>query len=151
MHFIYDKTIHQTVAVCRADIEPDALLPSSEDSVSIQLQWQSIMAGHDLKSYPLLPGAYAEALALYHQGEELLLHLDKFDPKEMDRARAKREAVRKSYNRRITEGTKSEVVSMFGRGFKKSQIAQRLGISTASVSTILKKAADTQIDDPEAA
>ena len=53
-HFIYDLDTHRTVAVVRADLEhPDMAIPSSEDPVSIRMQWESIMAGHQLKVYPL--------------------------------------------------------------------------------------------------
>jgi len=146
MHFIYDRTTNRTIAVAKADIEPDAVIPSSEDPVSIRLQWEAIMAGHDLKSYPIPDTAYAEALALFHKAEEHVLHLDRFDARAMNKARARREEFRKERERRrargITQAMRADVVERHGKGQKVSYIAQKVEIGTTSVNRILQAAND---------
>ena len=142
--FIYDRTANCTIGVVKSDIEPGAVIPSSEDAVSIRLQWEAILAGHQLKSFPLLPGAYAEALALYHQREELMLHLDRFDARAMDKARARREVVRMEQERRrkrgVTAAMRADVIERHGKGQKNYYIAKKLEMGASTVSEIITAA-----------
>jgi len=141
-HFLYDLDTHRTIGVARAGFEPDQLLASTEDPVSIRLQFEALMAGHRLKAFPIPEAAYPEALKLFHQGKELVLEMHRWDPKEMDRARASREEVRKERERRrkrgITEATKADVLDRARRGQTQTQIAKTLEISTWSAARIIK-------------
>ena len=146
MHFIYNQTTNCTIAVVKAAIEPDAVIPSSEDALSIRLQWEAIMAGHELKAYPLSASAYGEALALFRNGEELLLHLDKFDARELDRARGRRERVRMEQERRrkrgVTAAMKVDVLARHGKGQKVAYIAKVLETSPRTVGRIIRATND---------
>ena len=122
-HFIYDQTANKTIAVVKADIEPDTVIPSSEDAVSIRQQWDAILAGHRLKSYPLPSGAYGEALKLFRAGKELMLV--KFDDT--------REVSRKRMGRRISEGTRADVLNRHAKGQSITYIVGKLEISDYSV------------------
>ena len=152
---LYDTTSHKTIGVARADIEPDQLLPSTEDAVSIRLQYEALLTGHDLKAYPIPDEAYSEALKLFHKGKELLLELHRFDSKARDKARAAREErLRKSGRRhasqKLSEGIKHQVLDMARRGFTRAKIAARLEIGTTSVGAILKASKTTDLEASEA-
>jgi len=147
MHFIYDESTGKTIAVVKAAIEPDALIPSSEDAVSVISQWEAVLAGHRLKSYPLPSGAYGEALKLFHQGDELMLHLDKFDSRAMDKARGRREERRRK--RGVTEAMKAEVLGRHDKGQTNTYIARKLEMGASTVSEIVR-AANTENDAPQA-
>ncbi len=109
-------------------------MPSSEDAVSIRQQWDAVLAGHRLKSYPLPPGAYGEALKLFHQGKELMLV--KFDDT--------REASRRRMGRRISEGTRADVLSRHAKGQSITYIVGKLDISDYSVRGIIRKASGSE-------
>lgn len=99
-------------------------------------------------------GAYLEALNLFHAGEELMLHLDKFDARAMDKARARREEVRKEQERRrkrgVTTAMKAHVLVRHGKGQANLYIARKLEIGKTTVARILK-AANDENDAPDAA
>jgi len=138
-HFIYDQTANKTIAVVKADIDPDMLMPSSEDAVSTRQQWDAILAGHQLKVCPLPPGAYREALKLFHQGQELVV-VEFAD----DAAKATREASRKRMGRRISEGTRADVLNRHAKGQSITYIVGKLDISDYSVRGIIRKASGSE-------
>ena len=153
-HFLYDLDTHRTIGVARAGFEPDQLLASTEDPVSIRFQYESLMAGHTLKAYPIPDEAYAEALELFHVGIELGLEKHRWNPKAMDKARAKREEVRKERERRrrrgITGAMKAEVLVKLDRGQTKAKIAKSLEISRDFVSRIIQASNDEKSDSDAA-
>jgi DNA-binding NarL/FixJ family response regulator len=153
--FLYDLNTHKTIGVARARIDPDQLLPSTEDPTSIRLQYEALMAGHDLKAYPIPDEAYAEALKLFHKGNELLLEMHRFDSKARDKVRAGREerlrkTSRRHASQKLSEGIKHQVLDMARRGFTQAKIAARLEIGTTSVSTILKASKNPDLEASEA-
>jgi len=136
-HFIYDQTTNRTIGVVRADVDPDKLIPSSEDSVSVRQQWDAVLAGHRLKACPLPSGAYDEALKLFRLGKELVLVAFTDDV-------ATREASRKRMGRRISEGTRADVLSRHAKGQSITYIVGKLDISDYSVRGIIRKASGSE-------